>query len=233
MITLVSLISFAIWVYLLGFHGGFWRSGPVLANAKPSGDAKIAVVIPARDEAANIRQALVSLLAQDYPGGISIILVDDNSSDGTGSIAASLGGNITIIQGEALPAGWSGKMWAVSQGLAHDAAKAADYVLLTDADIEHAPAHVSNLIAKAEKDGLDLISEMVRLNCVTFAERALIPAFVFFFQMLYPFARAADPEDSLAGAAGGTMLVSRAALDRNRWRYPHQALPNRRLRAGA
>ena len=214
MITMLAIISFGIWVYLLGFHGSFWRSGPVLANRIPSGTAKIAVVIPARDEAANIRQALKSLLAQDYAGQLAIILVDDNSSDGTGSIAAAMGDGISVIQGKPLPPGWSGKMWAVSQGLTHEDAMAADYVLLTDADIEHAPSHISALVAKAELDGLDLVSEMVRLNCATFAERALIPAFVFFFQLLYPFIRASDPEDALSGAAGGTMLVSRAALNR-------------------
>jgi len=102
----------------------------------------------------------------------------------------------------------------VHQGLAQETAKAADYVLLTDADIEHAPDHVAALVAKAEGDGLDLVSEMVRLHCATAAERALIPAFVFFFQMLYPFAWVADPRRRAAGAAGGSMLVSRAAMDR-------------------
>ncbi len=217
MITMISLTSFAIWVYLLGFHGCFWRSTPVLANRAPSGNARVAVVVPARDEAENIRQSLLSLIRQDYAGELSIILVDDNSSDGTGKIASLLdsGGWLTIIEGQPLPPGWSGKMWAVSQGLAHEKARAADYVLLTDADIAHEPGHVAALVAKAEHDGLDLVSEMVRLNCATLAERTLIPAFVFFFQMLYPFAWAADPARELAAAAGGTMLVSRAALDRS------------------
>ena len=216
MIALVSLIAFAVWVYLIGFHGRFWRSAPVLPIRASSGAAKLAVIVPARDEADKIRQSLGSLLAQDYPGELSIILVDDNSSDGTGDIAASLGASeqLTIITGESLPHGWTGKLWAVHQGLGHEKAKAADYVLLTDADVEHAPGHLSALVAKAEADGLDLVSEMVHLNCVTGAERALIPAFVFFFQMLYPSAWVADPTKRLAGAAGGTMLVSRSALDR-------------------
>jgi len=216
MITIVSFLSFAVWVYLIGFHGGFWRSSPVLHLRAPSGRPKVAVVVPARDEAATIRQSLASLLAQDYPGELSIILVDDNSTDGTGEIAASLGRveRLTIVAGAPLARGWTGKLWAVHQGLAHERARTADYVLLTDADIVHAPDHVAALVAKAEGDGLDLVSEMVRLNCATIAERALIPAFVFFFQMLYPFARVADPAKRVAGAAGGTMLVRRAALDR-------------------
>ncbi len=216
MITFVSLLSFLAWVYLIGFRGRFWRSGPALHAHAPSGKSKIVVIVPARDEAESIGQSLGSLLAQDYPGELSIVLVDDNSTDGTGEIAASLKADerLTIITGEPLPRGWTGKLWAINQGLGHAKTTTADYVLLTDADIVHAPDHVSALAAKAEADGLDLVSEMVRLNCTTRAERALIPAFVFFFQMLYPFAWVADPTRRLAGAAGGTMLVSRAALDR-------------------
>jgi len=215
-IIAISLLSFAAWVYLIGFRGLFWRSTPVLAVRPPSGKSKVAVIVPARDEAASIRQSLDSLLAQDYPGDLSIVVVDDNSSDGTGEIARSLadGGQLSLITGKPLPHGWSGKLWAVNQGLAHIKARNADYVLLTDADIEHASGHVSALVAKAEIERLDLVSEMVRLNCASTAERALIPAFVFFFQMLYPFSWVADPAKRTAGAAGGTMLVKRAALDR-------------------
>ncbi len=216
MITLISLLCFAAWLYLIGFHGRFWRSSPVLKAKASVGAAMLAVIVPARNEAENIRQSIGSLLAQDYPGELSIILVDDHSSDGTAEVAASLCGDVrlTILSGAPLPIGWSGKLWAVHQGLAHPKAKSADFVLLTDADIEHAPGHVSALVAKAEADGLDLVSEMVRLRCVSAAERALIPAFVFFFQMLYPFAWVANPKRRVAGAAGGTMLVSRAAIDR-------------------
>ncbi len=216
MTIVVSLLSLAIWVYLVGFHGRFWRSGPVLGAATPSGLAKVAVIVPARNEAESIRRCLTSLLTQDYPGELAIILVDDNSTDGTGAIAASLdaGERLAIIAGKPLPPGWSGKLWAVAQGLAQQQAKEANYLLLTDADIEHGPGHVSSLVAKAEADRLDMVSEMVRLNCATLAERALIPAFVFFFQMLYPFDWVADPSKRTAGAAGGTMLVARAAMDR-------------------
>lgn len=214
-----SALAFAAWVYLLSFHGRFWSSGPVLEDLPPSGRAKVTVIVPARDEAESIRASLGSLLAQDYPGELAVELVDDNSTDGTAQIAAqiaastSAGERLTIVAGAPLPAGWSGKLWAVHQGLAQERAKTADFVLLTDADIVHAPGHVSALVAKAESDGLDLVSEMVRLHCVTAAERALIPAFVFFFQMLYPFAWVADPRKRTAGAAGGTMLVRRAVLD--------------------
>ena len=216
MLTLTSILVLAIWVYLIVFHGRFWRSGPVLAGGTPSGNAAVTVIVPARNEAESILRSLSSLLSQDYSGPLSILLVDDNSTDGTGDIAASLCGDerLSILKGKPLAAGWSGKLWAVNQGLCHEKARAADYILLTDGDIEHAPGHISSLVAKAEADGLDLVSEMVRLHCSTAAERAFIPAFVFFFQMLYPFAWTANPARRTAGAAGGTMLVSRAAIAR-------------------
>ena len=206
----------AAWIYLIAFRGRFWRSLPVLEPHAASGRANVAVIVPARNEAESIARSLASLLRQDYPGSCALVLVDDNSTDGTGEIAASLcaGSPLHLVRGAALPAGWSGKLWAVHQGLAHPVAAAADYVLLTDADIEHAPGHISALVARAERDGLDLVSEMVRLHCRTAAERAFIPAFIFFFQMLYPFAWVADRKRRTAGAAGGAMLVSRAALDR-------------------
>src|SRR5215469_2909865 len=216
MLAAASIISFVAWSYLVAFRGMFWRSVPVLSPQALFGRKKLVAIIPARNEAANIRLSIGSLLAQNYSGELSSVLVDDHSSDGTAEIAASLGADrrLTIVTGAPLPAGWSGKLWAINQGLALEKAKDADFILLTDADIEHAPGHLSALVGKSEADNLDLVSEMVRLNCTTKAERALIPAFVFFFQMLYPFAWVADPTKRLAGAAGGTMLIRRAALDR-------------------
>lgn len=217
MILFVSFVSFAVWVYLIGFRGGFWRSSPVLdAAAVPSGKVSVAVIVPARNEAESIRQSVGSLLAQDYSGDFCIILVDDNSTDQTREIAHSLGcgERLRIIQAEPLPPGWTGKLWAVNQGLNQSEAKRADFLLLTDADVVHAADHLSVLVARAEADTLDLTSEMVQLHCATAPERALIPAFVFFFQMLYPFEWVANPRKRAAGAAGGTMLVSRAAMDR-------------------
>ena len=218
--TIVSVFALGAWVYLLAFHGRFWSALPVLENRSPSGAAKVAAIVPARDEAENIHQSLDSLLAQDYRGEMSVILVDDDSADGTAEIAAAMRSSmlgrhrLTVIAGEPLPPGWSGKLWAVHQGLSREEARTADFVLLTDADIVHAPGHISALVAKAEANALDLVSETVRLHCATLAERAFLPAFVFFFQMLYPFAWVADPGKRVAGAAGGTILVRRAALDR-------------------
>jgi hopene-associated glycosyltransferase HpnB len=170
------------------------------------------VVIPARDEADCIAACLASLLAQDFPGRFRIILVDDGSTDGTGEIALAIGDpRLTVITGSQKPAGWSGKLFALSQGI-----EAADepLLLLTDADIIHQPGHLSALVAQAEREGLDLVSEMVFLRCVSLAERALVPAFVYFFQLLYPFARVNDPASRTAAAAGGTILIRQTALQR-------------------
>jgi hopene-associated glycosyltransferase HpnB len=160
-----------------------------------------------------IGPTLRSLLAQDYPGRFRVILVDDGSTDGTGALARAIGDpRLTVVTGSARPAGWSGKLWAVQQGLAE--AGVAELVLLTDADIVHDPRHLATLVAKAEEDDLDMVSEMVELACDSAAERALVPAFVFFFQMLYPFDWVNDSQRNIAAAAGGTILIRRRALRR-------------------
>ena len=218
-----GVVSSAIWVYLLTAHGRFWQAGPILTPSVPMRAPDVCVVVPARDEAAGIAAVLSSLLAQDYPGELRIILVDDESSDGTGSIARGLADpRLTVISGGPRPTGWSGKLWAVAQGIAAsgeatsgDAANGdAAFLLLTDADIVHDPRHIGTLVAQAERGDLDMVSEMVELACESPAERALVPAFVFFFQMLYPFARVNDPLSATAAAAGGTILIRRRALDR-------------------
>jgi hopene-associated glycosyltransferase HpnB len=237
--TILAALSLLIWLYLLFGHGQFWRSGPVLPPVPPGAvpsaggvppDAvsmnvpstgapasaavpSVAVVVPARDEAPLIGETLRSLLAQDYGGAFRVILVDDGSADGTGRIAAALNDpRLTVVTGAARPAGWSGKLWAVQQGVAE--AGAADLLLLTDADIVHEPGHLGMLVAQAERFDLDLVSEMVRLACDSWAERALVPAFVFFFQLLYPFAWVNDGLRGTAAAAGGTILIRQRALQR-------------------
>lgn len=213
---LLALSALILWIYLVLLRGMFWLSRPVLDQPSTLPTASVAVVVPARDEAEHIATSIGSLLHQTYAGPLHVILVDDNSQDGTAQIARALPGAnaLTIVNGAPLPAGWSGKMWAVHQGLAHPLAQQSDYVLLTDADIEHAPEHVSQLVAKAESCNLDLVSEMVHLRCTSLPERALIPAFIYFFQMLYPFAWVNDARKDVSGAAGGTMLIRRPMLDR-------------------
>jgi hopene-associated glycosyltransferase HpnB len=209
--TALAVLALVVWLYLAFAHGQFWQAGPVLAAVRPAAFPPVAVVVPARDEAPFIEASLRSLLAQDYAGPLRVILTDDGSGDGTGDIARAIGdARLTVITGAARPAGWSGKLWAVRQGLAE--AEDSELVLLTDADIVHDPAHVSSLVAQIERHGLDLVSEMVRLACDSPAERALVPAFVYFFQLLYPFAWVNDGQRGTAAAAGGTILIRQRAL---------------------
>ena len=210
---LVGAASLVVWLYLLYGRGGFWRVGaaPIL---KLSGPAKsVAAVIPARNEEAVVGRAIRSLLQQNYPGPLHVILVDDHSTDTT-IAAAGADERLSIVQAGPLPKGWTGKLWAVSEGLKRAASLEPDYILLTDADIVHALDNVADLVARAESGGLDLASYMVKLQCRTLPERALIPAFVFFFLKLYPPAWIARRESKTAGAAGGCMLIRRSALER-------------------
>jgi hopene-associated glycosyltransferase HpnB len=219
-LTIVAGAALAAWLYLILFHGRFWRADQRLPAGivPPERWPEVTAVIPARDEAPVIGGAVESLLRQDYPGDLRVIVVDDASSDGTadaaraGAARAGAAGRLSIVSAPPLPPGWSGKLWAVHNGVAA-APDQRRYVLLTDADIAHAPDALRRLVAKAES-GFDLVSLMVRLHCASFAERLLIPAFVFFFQKLYPFPWINDRAKRMAGAAGGCMLVRREALDR-------------------
>lgn len=217
--TILGMAAVAIWVYLIAFRGGFWRVRRIAPAAAPPPRAIVAV-IPARDEAAVVGRAVSSLLAQDYAGPFHVVVIDDHSSDGTAEAAraaAVAGGRaerLTVIAAPPVPAGWTGKLWAVRQGIEAARRRSPDYLLLTDADIVHARDNLAQLVARAESGGYDLVSLMVRLNCRSWSERLLIPAFVFFFFKLYPPRRVADPACKTAAAAGGCMLVRRATLER-------------------
>jgi hopene-associated glycosyltransferase HpnB len=214
----LCFLSFAIWIYLLVARGGFWLARELNdANVPaPAAWPSVVAVVPARDESDVIARSIGSLLLQDYPGSFRVVLVDDQSTDGTAERARAIDASrhLEIISGSARPPGWTGKLWAVAQGVAH--AKAhypSDYLWLTDADIAHVPQNLRTLVARAESGKLVLVSEMAKLHCRTWAERFLIPAFVFFFDMLCPFAWVNDPQDDTAAAAGGSMLAQRAALE--------------------
>jgi len=220
-LTVLAVLALLVWLPLILLRGQFWQSGPSLAAARPGSAPPVAIVVPARDEAGVIVATLRSLLAQDYPGRYRVILIDDASSDGTGGLARGLKDRrLSVVDGTPPPAGWSGKLWAVAQGIKQatsagiDPAGGAELLLLTDADIVHDPRHLSAVVAQMERHDLDLVSEMVALACDSAAERALVPAFVYFFQLLYPFAWVNDPLRATAAAAGGTILIRRRALDR-------------------
>jgi hopene-associated glycosyltransferase HpnB len=219
MVTLLAFAALAVWIYLLTARGGFWMAavrdegGPL-----PLRWPKVLAVIPARDEATGVAETVRSLLRQDYPGEFNVVMVDDQSTDGTADVArqaaadVSAAERLTVLPGAELPAGWTGKLWAMKQGIDHAAAGEPEYLLFTDADIVYEPDALSRLVAKAESDKLALASWMVKLRCESFAERALIPAFIFFFEMLYPFDWVRRRDRSTAAAAGGCMLAQRDAL---------------------
>ena len=229
-VAALSFLPLAVWAYLLVGRGWFWRCGERDAAAAAASEARspdapgawpnVVAVIPARDEADSIGQSVGSLLRQDYPGRFSIVVVDDQSSDGTAAVAsaaasaASGADRLQVVTGSDVPPGWTGKLWAMRQGLAVVEADAEppEFVLFSDADIAYAPHMLRRLVAIARSKDSVLTSVMVKLRCESLAERWLAPAFVFFFQMLYPFAWVNDPRRGAAAAAGGCMLARRSAL---------------------
>lgn len=207
----VALLALLAWLVLAFLRGGWWRKEPVLRPGVPRAAPPLVAIVPARDERPTIAAAIGSLLAQNYSGKLRVVLVDDESSDGTAEAARALAGGerLTVLRAAPRPAGWAGKLWAVHQGV--EASEEA-LILLTDADIEHAPGHAAALLAAMEAGGFAMVSGMVALRCESLAERALIPAFVHFFQMLYPFRWVADRRRETAAAAGGAILIRREAL---------------------
>jgi hopene-associated glycosyltransferase HpnB len=216
----MSVLAAVAWVYLVAGHGGFWRTDVRLPGPADAPDPdrwpSVTAVVPARDEAAILPETLPTLLAQDYPGEFSVVLVDDGSSDGTGAAAAALAGQaagraaLRVVAGRPLPPGWAGKVWAMAQGVA--AAGDCDDLLFTDADIAFGPGTLAALVRSARAGDRDLVSQMAMLRAETGWERWIVPAFVYFFAQLYPFRRAGQPGSATAAAAGGCMLVRREAL---------------------
>jgi hopene-associated glycosyltransferase HpnB len=213
---LIALIALGIWTYLLFFRGLFWLARE--RDHDPMPDIQhwpsVAAIVPARNETDVISRSLGSLANQDYPGEFHILLVDDQSSDGTAEVAWSLRSErVTVLKGSSRPPGWTGKLWALQQGVAQASHQAPDYLWFTDADIAHTPDNLRRLVARAEGGKLVLVSLMAKLHCESLAEKMLIPAFVFFFDMLFPFAWVNRRETSTAAAAGGCMLLKRDAFE--------------------
>jgi len=217
--TLLATIPLAIWIYLFLARGNFWQAREENIQLQPLAIwPRVVAVVPARNEAGTITETISSLAGQDYPGEFSIVVVDDHSEDGTGALArkAAAGSRaaerITIHSAAALPPGWTGKLWALHEGVQVASEGKPDFLWFTDADVVHAPATLKRLVFRAEKDSLDLASLMVLLQARTFPERLLIPPFLYFFLMLYPPRWIADSNISTAGAAGGCILLRRNVL---------------------
>lgn len=217
LVDIAAALPLAIWTYLLLFRGRFWAPQELPPSVRAV-RAKVIAVVPARDEAATIGQAVRSLLEQDVP--LHVIVVDDGSTDGTAEVARSAASaaaaaeRLTVLHGAPLQQGWTGKLWAMSQGVVAATQLEPDYLLFTDADIEHDRRTLGSLVGYAEERRLDMASLMVRLSTATLAERCLIPAFVFFFLKLYPPWWIAAARSKVAGAAGGCILIRPEALER-------------------
>jgi hopene-associated glycosyltransferase HpnB len=235
----LGIIALAIWLHLFFGRGWFWRVGKVDADC--GADETLAewpsviAVVPARNEAETIGRVVTGLVQQDYPGAFSVVVVDDHSEDGTASIAQRVaaengaGERVRVANASKLPEGWTGKLWALNEGMSYGrvtqsgiangggssaAAEVPEFYWFTDADVSHAPNTLRRLVGRADRERLDLASLMVLLQAKTFPERALIPAFLYFFLMLYPPRWIADKELRTAGAAGGCILLRREALAR-------------------
>lgn len=221
-ITILSAASLCIWLYLILARGGFWRARERLDDMpfEPDGWPDVVAIIPARNEAVVIAESMGSLLVQDYPGRLDVFVVNDHSEDDTAHIAEAVGKGagrtVRVIQAADLPSDWAGKVWALSQGLKalHDTGRNPKYIWLSDADIAHDGDNLRRLVASAEADDLDMVSQMVILASGGFWANFLIPAFVYFFQKLYPFALVNDPHNRVAAAAGGCVLLRFQALQR-------------------
>ncbi len=218
----LGLAAACAWLVLLLGRGMFWLARDDDRDAArlpaPATWPSVVCVIPARDEADSIGATVASLLAQDYPGEFRVVVVDDRSTDGTGQVArhAAAGNNrLVVTTGGSRPPGWTGKVWALQQGLDSIAVgPAPDFLMFTDADISHTPDSVRMLVNRARAEGRVMVSLMARLRCNSAAERWLIPAFIFFFQMLYPFRWSNAPGARTAAAAGGCVLLDHAAFQR-------------------
>jgi hopene-associated glycosyltransferase HpnB len=217
--TLVAAIPLAIWIYLFLARGSFWQLREDDIYLQPLANRpRVVAIVPARNEAETIAQTVRSLAAQDYPGEFSIIIVDDHSEDGTAALAQKAANEsgasqrVKIHSAAPLAPGWTGKLWALNEGVQVASGDKPEFLWFTDADIEHAPDTLHRLVFRAEKDALDLVSLMVMLQAKTFPERLLIPPFLYFFLMLYPPRWIADPNASTAGAAGGCILLRRNVL---------------------
>jgi len=220
MSEVVAIICALIWLYLIVGRGAFWLCG-VRDTDRPSLDVPqwpaVVAVVPARNEANHIAASIGSLLRQEYSGSFRIVLVDDDSSDETALIAtraaATAPSRLIVVDSESPPRGWTGKIWAVKQGIASAEELKPEYLLLTDADIVHAPDTLAWLVKHARAGGFVLTSLMAKLRCESLAERTHVPAFIYFFQMLFPFSWVSKPDASTAAAAGGCMLVRADALE--------------------
>ncbi|WOO41958.1 glycosyltransferase [Rubellicoccus peritrichatus] len=222
MILVLSALALLAWLYLALFRGRFWEDATLPQLDEPDEWPSVIAIVPARNEAETIGETVRGILEQDYQGELKLVVIDDQSDDDTAQLAKEAADalnqqeNLIVLSGKPLPEGWSGKVWAMQQGWEHTKAQAepVSYVWFTDADILHQDKALRRLVAVATNENRGLVSTMVELRCKGFWEKALVPAFVYFFKLLYPFLWVSNDKKKIAGAAGGCMLVSGQALEK-------------------
>jgi hopene-associated glycosyltransferase HpnB len=190
---------------------GLWRNREVLDASSATDDAalsEITALIPARNEAQVIEETLRAL--SDQGAGLKIIVIDDGSDDETGEKARKLPAEIHVIESPPLPAGWSGKLWALEQGRK---LVATPYTLLLDADIRLERGVLAAMSEKMRRENIPFVSLMAAPSMLSAWEKLLMPAFVYFFKILYPFHAVNSARGTTAAAAGGCILVETAVLE--------------------
>jgi hopene-associated glycosyltransferase HpnB len=223
--VLLGFVSVLIWLGIWLHPARPWDFQPVGDDepipSPPNEWPPVCILVPARNERDSLLHTLPALLQQDYSGSFTVVVVDDRSQDGTAEVARALAhkagavNRLHVVNGKDLPPGWVGKVWALEQGATFAlATQNPKYLLLTDADIRHAPSSLCRLVSESESRQLALNSRMARLRCVSQAERLLVPPFVFFFNLLYPMRQVNDRHSHVAAAAGGCVLLATEALTR-------------------
>jgi hopene-associated glycosyltransferase HpnB len=221
---ILAVLTLLIWVVLTFFRGAFWQlrtfDDDIAPRPAPLAWPRVVCVMPARNEAETIARAVASLAKQEYPGALRIVIVDDQSEDGTSDLAkaaaqaAGAADRVEIMSAAALQTGWTGKLWALQQEIESIHQDSPEYLWFTDADIVHSPDTLARLVSRAEQQHADLVSLMVLLQAKSFPECLLMPPFLYYFLMLYPPKWTADVKARTAGAAGGCILLRRSALER-------------------
>ena len=229
-LDLISFISLCSWIYIVFFHGRknffidnfFWTNSIIFEKniiKKKYSNKKICVIIPARNEEKYIEETLISIKNQNI-STLHTLVVNDNSTDNTQQVLKNFKRdykNLQILNGQKLPQGWVGKVWALKQGVDEANKRNFEYYLFIDSDIHLDKGVVTKSVDFLEDKNLVMFSLMAKLNSKYFWEKLLIPPFIFFFQKLFPFRRVNDPKDSVSAAAGGFILCKSQIFKQKNW----------------
>ncbi len=210
---IILLVSLFVWLVILLLPWQPWRTNeqwePVRQKKTDETLNGLTILIPARNEAAVIKRTISSIIRQ--ASDAHIIVIDDNSEDRTAQFALDAGSsNVTVLKGAKRPPGWSGKLWALEQGRAK---VQTNMVMLLDADIELRPHVIGSLYRRLHKGPFSFLSLMSKPSLNGFWDTLLMPAFIYFFKLLYPFKLANSGSSRIAAAAGGCIMMKTKVLE--------------------